>query len=308
MAEAVSMEERFRYDCSGTWFKGSVHVHTTNGSGRLTLPEAAAFYADADYDFICVTDKKVPISKDDLDEELPLLVLDGMELEGNDDQGSFYHVVCLGGVEGMKDGMEFMDALEFVRAHGSTLVWAHPHSVRNTAAEGVRHDFHGVEVYNHINQVAFGMGYASYHWDAALAEQPDLLGFATDDAHFYEGVPGEKGGWIMVNAADLSEKAILTAIRQGNFYSSNGPAFESIALEQGNRIVVETSPVVYTRLTGQTGKYKYKGTSNQTTATRTNFRLPDDWIFARLEIEDANGKIAWSNPLLFTEGGFGEEF
>jgi len=34
MVETVSMEERFRYDCSGNWYKGSVHVHTTNGSGR----------------------------------------------------------------------------------------------------------------------------------------------------------------------------------------------------------------------------------------------------------------------------------
>jgi len=207
----------------------------------------------------------------------------------------------------MKDGMEFMDALEFVRTQGSTLIWAHPHSVGNTAAEGVRHGFNGVEVYNHINQVAFGMGYASYHWDAALAHQPDLLGFATDDAHFYEDVPGEKGGWIMVNAPELTEEALLAAIRRGNFYSSNGPVFESITIEQGNRIVTETSPVVYTRLTGQTGKYKYKGASDQTSATRTNFRLPDDWIFARLEIEDANGKRAWSNPLLISQNRFREE-
>ena len=27
------------------------------------------------------------------------------------------------------------------------------------------------------------------------------------------------------------------------------------------------------------------------------FQLPPDWPYARLEIEDADGKLAWSNPL-----------
>jgi hypothetical protein len=32
-----------------------------------------------------------------------------------------------------------------------------------------------------------------------------------------------------------------------------------------------------------------------------HFRLPDDWTYARLEIEDAMGKKAWSNPLLISK-------
>ena len=303
MTNGVSLEGRFRYDCSGNWYKGSVHVHTINGSGRLTLPQAAAFYAEAGYDFIYVTDKKIPISRDNLDGKLPLLVLDGMELEGSDDQGSFYHVVCLGGVEKMTNGMAFMESLEHIRSNGGVLIWAHPHSVRNTAEEGMRHAFNGVEVYNHINHIAFGKGSGAYHWDAVLEHQPDLLGFATDDAHFYEGLPGEKGGWIMVNSRELTNEAILAAINRGNFYSSTGPAFKSITLEKGNKIVIETSPILYARLTGEPVGYKFRGSSDGTPITQASFRLPDDWIFARLEIEDENGKIAWSNPLLNTEKG-----
>ena len=102
MTQGIYLEDRFRYYCSVNWYKGSVHVHTTNGSGRLDLPEAAGFYADAGYDFICVTDKRVPVDKSNLG-ELPLLVIDGMELEGQDDQGIYYHVVCLGGVGSMEN-------------------------------------------------------------------------------------------------------------------------------------------------------------------------------------------------------------
>jgi len=63
-------------------------------------------------------------------------------------------------------------------------------------------------------------------------------------------------------------------------------------------IVIETSPIVYARLTGQPPKFKTKAAQDSGTMTRTSFRLPDDWAFARLEIEDTNGKIAWSNPLI----------
>lgn len=293
----LSMEERFRYDCSGRWFKGSVHVHTTSSSGRLTADETTAFYAEAGYDFICITDKMVPFVGDSGD-QYPLLVLNGVEVEGEDDWGSYYHVVCIEGIDGVTGDTELTEVIKRVRAQGGILVWAHPHTSNNTVAEGIRHEFHGVEVFNSINQVAFGKGIGAFHWDASLVHQPDMLGFATDDAHFIKEVPAEKGGWIMVNAPELSRDAIMASIRKGNFYSSSGPLFKSISIEQGNRIVAETSPVIYARLVGTLGMNKYRGTPDREPMTQTHFRLPDDWPYARLEIEDAVGKVAWSNPLL----------
>jgi hypothetical protein len=300
MNEIISVEKRFRYDCSGKWFKGSVHVHTDRSSGRLPLSEVTAFYAEAGYDFVCITDKIVPfIGKSD--DKYPLLVLNGIEVEGDDDQGSFYHVVCIEGVDGVTGDTKLSEVIKRVRAQGGILVWAHPHSVNNTVEEGLRHGFDGIEVFNSINQVAFGKGLAVYHWDASLVRQPDMLGFATDDAHFLRGVPAEKGGWIMVNAPELSRDAIVASIRKGNFYSSTGPLFKSISIREGNRIMVETSPVIYTRLVGTRGESKFKGTTDREPMTEVHFRLPDVWTYARLEIEDAMGKKAWSNPLLISK-------
>lgn len=297
MAQGIFLEDRFRYDCSGNWYKGCVHVHTTNGSGRLALPEAAAFYADAGYNFICVTDKRVPIDKKNLG-ELPLLVIDGMELEGRDDQGTSFHVLALGGVYGMANDMPLMKAMDFIRSQDGILIWAHPRASNNTPDQGARHKFDGLEVYNHTGQVMFGRGSSDYQWDAVLPQQPNLLGIASDDAHFHEMVPAEKAGWIMVNAPELSESAILSAIRKGNFYSSTGPEYKSIRIEQGNRVVIESSPVVFYRMTGHHGKYKYKGSGKRIPMTSITFRIPDAQTHIRLEIEDESGKIAWSNPLL----------
>lgn len=293
----TSIETRFRYNCSGNWYKGNVHVHTNRSSGRLSVEEVADFYSEAGYSFICITDKLAPFIGKPTD-KYPLLILNGLEVEGEDDYGSRYHVVCIGGVDNITGDMSLSEVIKRVRAANGIMVWAHPHSVNNTIDEGLRHNFDGIEVFNSINHVAFGKGIAAYHWDAALISQPDMLGFATDDAHFLNGVPAENGGWIVVNAPGLNYGAIMASIRKGNFYSSSGPEFKSIYIEQGNRLVIETSPVIYERLISSGTNNKYIGTSDKRLMKEMHFRLPDDWTYARLEIEDINGKKAWTNPLL----------
>jgi len=302
MNKSISMEERFRYDCSGKWFKGNLHMHTSRSDGRLNLAEASAYYSERGYDFISITDHMVPFIGAELGEQLPIMILDGMELAGKDDKGSYFHVVCIGGVDGISEDMALMEVLEKARSQGSFLIWAHPHWSGNTVADGLRHDFHGIEVYNHFPEMAIGKGNGAFHWDSVLEQQPDMLGLATDDNHFVEGYPPQVGGWIMVNAPELSPEAIMASIRKGNFYSSSGPDFKSIYIEKGNRVVAETSPIVHARLIGPATKGKWKAEVDKRNVTKTNFRIPDDWAFARLEIEDAFGKKAWSNPLLNSKG------
>ena len=298
----MSMEERFRYDCSGKWFKGNLHMHTDHSDGNMPVADACAYYAERGYDFISITDHMIPFAGAESNDQLPIMILDGIELWGDDDHGSHYHIVCIGGVEGISVDMALMEALQKARSQGSIIICAHPHWTGNTVADGIRHGFHGMEIYNFSCEVSIGKGYGVFHWDAVLERQPDLLGFATDDNHFFERFPPQVGGWIMVNAPELSREAITASIGQGNFYSSNGPDFKSIYLEKGNRIVATTSPVAHARLVGPATMGKWKAAADNETITETHFRIPDDWAFARLEIEDANDKKAWSNPLIATKG------
>jgi len=302
MNKSVSMEERFRYDCSGKWFKGNLHLHTSRSDGNLNSVEASAYYAERGYDFIAVTDHRVPFIGAEVSDELPIMVLDGIEIDGTDHQGSYYHVVCIGGVDGILKDMALMEALEKARSQGSFLIWAHPHWSGNTVADGLRHRFHGMEVYNQASEIATGKGYGAFHWDSVLEQQPDMLGFAMDDNHFGDGYAPQVGGWIMVNALELSPEAIMASIRKGNYYSSIGPDFKSIYIEKGNRVVAETSPIMHTRLIGPPARGKWRGDVEKHNLTEAHFRIPDDWAFARLEIEDAFGRKAWSNPLLSVEG------
>ena len=86
---------KFRYDTSGQWFKGNTHLHSTASDGGKTFAESAELYASAGYGFLYRTDHWVASDTTTDSETYPLLWLDGIELDGHDDTGRYYHVVCL---------------------------------------------------------------------------------------------------------------------------------------------------------------------------------------------------------------------
>ncbi|MBW2428143.1 MAG: hypothetical protein JRF56_04235 [Deltaproteobacteria bacterium] len=288
---------RYRYETSGKWYKGSIHLHTIRSDGHLTLDELVQRYSAEKFDFISVTDHWCLPELKGKRGAMPLLVLDGVELDGYDNLGTYYHVLAIGvSIETPFFSKNFLKALRNFYARGAVLIWAHPHWTGNTLHEGLRHKFHGMEIYNHSSQCENGSGYALSHWDGMLNHNPNLLGFATDDSHFKPDQPYWKGGWIMVNAINCTQQDILANIRQGNFYATQGPSFNTIEYGE-NTVKVETSPVTYVRLIGPRRTGNWINALDRSPITRAEFDLSPDWPYARLEIEDAVGKKAWSNPL-----------
>ena len=191
------------------------------------------------------------------------------------------------------------ETLQAARHQGALLIWAHPYWTGNSPAEGLRHNFHGMEIYNHSSHCENGSGYALSHWDRVLNQHPDFLGFATDDSHFVPDQEYWKGGWIMVNACACTREEILHNIRRGNFYATQGPEFKTIEYAS-NSIKVETSPVAYIRLIGSRMAGSWIKAREAVPLLQAEFQLPSDWPYARIEIEDIHGKRAWSNPLWFS--------
>ena len=287
------MNPGFKYDTSGNWYKGNLHLHTTHSDGFLTDEEVIARYAQEGYNFIAITDHWKVYQQNGRRSSSPLLVLEGVELDGRDEQGANLHVLAIGVSNGFAIQKDLKLALCSAREQGALLVWAHPHWTGNTIPEGIRHRFHGIEIYNHSSQCEIGKGYATTYWDTLLENKPNYLGFAVDDAHFRPGEPFWKGGWVMVNAQECTKKCILRALFNGNFYSSQGPMFKWIRLD-GNKIRVSTSPVKYIRLVGP------KNFGNWIVSEENGvkeFEIPSHWTYARLELEDENGKRAWTNAL-----------
>ena len=288
--------DSFRYNTSGHWFKGNTHIHSTASDGGMSIAEIAELYARAQYDFIFCTDHWVVLDADKGCENLPLLLLDGIELDGRDNTGALFHVVCLGKTNGITREEGFESAMQKARKQNAILVLAHPYWSGNSLEDANRWNFDGVELYNHVCHWLNGKSDGLIHWNAMLEKNPDTLNFSVDDAHLRPEHPGWNGGWIVVNASELSREAVLTAIKHGNFFSSCGPEFKSITFD-GKFLNIESTPVQFVRLVGPASCGERIGSFDGQLVTQASMELPDDWKYAYMEIEDEKGNRAWTNTL-----------
>jgi hypothetical protein len=295
----------FRYDTTCTWFKGNTHVHTVASDGGKTPLELARMYAGEGYDFLFRTDHWVVSDVEAEVEDVPLLWLDGVELDGRDYAGSYYHVVCLGtnGIRAFEISREkgFVSALETMRADGALLVLAHPFWTGNSVEEARRWGFDGVEVYNHVCHWLNGKGAGSVHWDGMLQQSPGTLAFAADDAHVRPEEPGWNGAWIMANTGTCTREAILEALRRGNFYATQGPVIHRIEYRD-EHVQVATSPVRFLRVVGPAHFGNRVGTCGSQLFEEASIGVSPDWPYTYLEIEDMQGRRAWTNPLFVHDG------
>jgi len=280
----------------GIWLKGNIHTHTINSDGKCTPGELALEYERHGYDFVFLTDhdkRTVP------DERIRKPLLIPAEEIAFSFKGYGYHFVCLGLKKEWPAGScrSPMQVLARARREKVFIVQAHPYwcgtpSHKCVYPRGLTCP--GVEVYNKVCDRLNGKGYSNVHWDDLLDAGHRILGFAVDDAHLRSDIAG---GWIMVKAVNRTPDAILTAIRNGNFYSSQGPEIKSIVI-RGREIKVTCSPV--TRINFITNRSSgcsiFAATPKLKEAVGT---VPKGNTYARIELVGASGKIAWSNPIYF---------
>ena len=158
---------------------------------------------------------------------------------------------------------------------------------------------HAVEIYNHGCAIENDRGEGWYLLDQLLTEGKRLTAFATDDAHFK--TPDYFGGWVHVKAESLDPEALLAALKQGHYYSSQGPQFQSIEL-QGKEISIGCSPVDtitvvcgHSRTCVRTGKAITEASFDLKALERGwLLKKPSPWF--RVTVIDHAGKRAWRTP------------
>lgn len=288
----------FRYDTTGSWYKGNTHIHSTASDGTRSFSELADMYAGKGYDFLFRTDHWVASASRADKTEYPLLWLDGIELDGCDATGAQFHVLGLGEFTGMDRTESLERSMERVREQNGLLILAHPFWMGNSFQDALRWNFDGVEIYNHVCRWMNGKSESLSHWHAMLGKAPGTLAFACDDAHLLPAHPGWNGGWIMVNSRSLERDAIFSSIRSGNFYSTLGPLIESIEWNREQTVTIRTSPVQFMRLVGPGWCGRALGSFDGRMMTEASFDIPADWPYAYIDIEDAQGRRAWTNTLL----------
>ncbi len=179
-------------------------------------------------------------------------------------------------------------------AAGAFVAIAHPQWSGLTLADarGIA-AAHAVEIYNHGCATGCDRPDGFAIADHLLSEGRKLSLIATDDAHFSE--PDHFGGWVMVKALENTPDALLAALKQGDFYSTQGPELRDVRIE-GDVVVVESSAVASVVAigwgTGAKGVHGHSMTRTEVPLARLN---NSPWV--RVAVIDAAGKRAWSNPI-----------
>lgn len=286
---------QFRYQLTGKWFKGNIHIHSKVSDGGKNFIELSELYASAKYDFLFRTDHWVASAVSSDKNSYPLLWIDGIELDGMDSTGQLFHILCLGKIEGLYQRQDLPLALQLVQKQNVITILAHPFWCGNSFEDTLKWHFDGIEVYNHVCNWLNGKGNGLVHWNAALIHNPNILAFAVDDVHLTAEHPGWNGGWIMVNAPECTSAAIINNIRTGNFYSTSGPEIHSLSFD-GEKLHVEMSPIRFARLVGPRS-YGMRTGGYDTFIENASFLVPAGKPYLYLELEDQYGRKAWTNTL-----------
>ena len=160
-----------------------------------------------------------------------------------------------------------------------------------------------IEIYNAYCEEAYANGVATEVWDMLLGEGKRVWGVASDDAHLnprkrYYSDAGH--AWVEAWVPELSGRAVLSSLKNGAFYSTQGPKFTG--LDPGEPPSITCTPVkeVRWRTRGSTGFVERPTGGNSLTRSE----LPD-WFrvrgYLRVELVDQDGLRAWSNPFFPSE-------
>ena len=298
------------FDGPGRFWRGNLHGHSDRSDGALSPGEVCRRYRAHGYDFIALTDHFVgrygyPLTDATAFRDHRFTTLKGAELHcGAQQNGAIWHLLAVG----LPDGFAPPDSPGFdpvpgqetgpeiarrARDAGAFVAIAHPHWSGLTMDDMRSIDAaHAVEAYNHGCAVGADRGESFHALETLLNEGRRIGMIAADDSHFndFDGF----GGWVMVRAFDNEPESLLSALKAGQYYSTQGPEFRFLRW-QDDRVEVETSAVTRIVVQGAgTASVLAMGPSMTRTAIDTGKLADSPWL--RITIPDAAGRRAWTNP------------
>ena len=312
------MKNRIYLDKQKKKFKGNLHTHSTRSDGKHDPKIIVSWYKEKGYDFICLSDHEIYYSDSSLDTE-NFICLDGyeMRIENTVDNVSFhihglfdhaikckkpfnhneFHVIP----EYNGDLQQVQNLIDDMKSRGNIIIFNHPNWSRNTyetleKLEG----FHLMEIYNHQSEILEATGYSIDYWDYCLRKGKLLYGVAADDMHSMapEDKSGEAfGGFIVCDSESLTQEHIIDSIREGSFYSSQGPEIYDLRIEDGF-LKVKTSDVQFIKFVVFETLGNNQFSKDGFLISSAEYKILGSESYIRVEITDEKGLKAWSNPIM----------
>ena len=280
-----------------TRYKIGLHIHTTLSDGKVSPEESAAIYKKAGFDAIAITDHWKYHAEDTLS-GLPILSGCEYNMGASDTSVDVMHIVGVGMQyapaldKAINTRQEVIDA---INAAGGIAILAHPAWSLNTPEHALTlSGFAATEIYNTVSNVnQSSRPYSGYFVDLLANQGTAYPLVATDDTHYYNGEDDTKS-WIMVKADSLTRENILTAVKNGDFYATQGP--ELHVRREGDKIIADCSPCIMIDFLSNAawGPDRITRGVNLTHA-EYQIKPHDKWV--RVEVHDENNNYAWSNVI-----------
>ncbi|QJD81920.1 PHP domain-containing protein [Cohnella herbarum] len=299
-------------------FKGNLHTHSTRSDGQYAAEVVINAYKNKGYDFMCLSDHEIYFKSDAYDDDR-FILLDGYEMACEMNwrkTGQQYHVHGLldrslnsesefeHDEEHAKPDYESLDTIQSMidemRHKGNQIIMNHPEWSRNKPEDLLAlQGYFAVEIYNHQSELDEAVGYGVSHWDYLLKNGRKVFGVAADDAHGGEidtAISEFFGGWVSVESEELQQQSIINALKNGRYYSSNGPEIYDLRVEDGF-LRIECSPVKFIKFI--THPYNGRTLYNKDASPISNgiYLVDGKEQYIRVECVDFEGNIAWSNPI-----------
>lgn len=285
------------------WLKGNTHAHTLESDGDSTPAEMARWYAEHGYDFLVITDHdKVTRLQSDA-----IVLIRGEEITSRLPKRPL-HTNAIGIEEAIPpatgtNAVEIMQRnVDAVRKAGGIAQINHPNFGWALSAEELM-QIEGatlLEIWSgHPYVNMSGPPSVEAMWDQLLTKGKRIWGVAVDDSHHLKrpwdtdvALPGK--AWVVVRVDRREAKAIVNALRSGDFYASTGVELSRYAVDAKSITVAvkEKNLARYViQFIGPNGRLLQE--TNGPTATYTRASEP----YVRAKVIDSNGKTAWCQPV-----------
>lgn len=219
------------------WYRGDLHGHTYHSDASWDVPDFVQHARNLKLDFVTLTDHNTASALAQMDScrSDDLLTMGGVELT------TYYgHALALGAREWQEwraglNGLTMTELKQRVEAAGALYIIAHPMSIGDPWCTGCNWQYEEmmpgsarcVEIWNGPWNGDSGNEAALTLWHSWLNEGYRMVATCGTDIHHPLTRPHH--GFSVVYAEELSEPAILEAIRRGHLYVSSGPRLELTA-------------------------------------------------------------------------------
>lgn len=272
-------------------YEAELHCHTTNSDGACTPAELEAKYDCTMPDWIAITDHEGITGNPAAENGRDLaLVINGQE------HGTAEGHINIFGLTKLVTARLRQDAINEGLAQGALVQINHPEWLAGYDMRELDRlkGYQLIEVFN--ADCSGGMEYGMHAWDYILSRGQIAWGTATDD--FHGGMNDRLAmGYVTINAPELTQEAMLTNLRNGNFYATQGPEL-NLALD-GKQIVVTVDRNTTVLFRGP-GGVAFK-VDDPKAGEKSTYTLEGNEQYVRVEIVQG-GARAWSQPIFVKMG------